>query len=127
VRRLSAAALATHCRRYPRSLLAPPALTDAAAAAWAAASGPHRDAAAAAVTAVGAYALVKAAAVAAGRGWADQVRETRGWVGAGGGFFRRPLTQTTALPSPPPSQKLTRKLVHTLAGPGYTLCWPLFR
>ena len=25
------------------------------------------------------------------------------------------------------AQKLSRKLVHILAGPGFALCWPLFR
>ena len=24
-------------------------------------------------------------------------------------------------------QKLSRKMVHMLAGPGFALCWPLFR
>ena len=29
-------------------------------------------------------------------------------------------------PFPPRLQKLSRKLVHTLAGPGFLACWPLF-
>ncbi len=29
-------------------------------------------------------------------------------------------------PTPRSPQKLSRKLVHTLAGPGFIACWPLF-
>ena len=64
---------------HPASLAAlhaslPPAVTDAASQLFAAATGPHRDAAAAAVTAGGAYTLVKMASLVGSRGWADPVR-----------------------------------------------------
>lgn len=102
----------------------PPALADAAARAvdWAAA---HRDPVAAAATAAGAYALVKAFDVIAARGWLDRVRGTS--AGAGGGRGASPRLARSPSPFPPPFQTVTRKLVHTLAGPGYVLCWPLFR
>ena len=51
----------------------PPAVTDAVSQLLAAVTGPHRDAAAAAVTAGGAYTLVKVASLVGSKGWADPV------------------------------------------------------
>ena len=57
-------------------------------------------------------------------------RPRRRKAGNGGGPTRAtpPPTPHPPLPTPSPTrpQKLTRKLVHILAGPGFVLCWPLF-
>lgn len=138
-RRAPARALPPLTLPDPHAVL-PPALADAAASFLTAVTGPHRDAAAAAVTAAGAYTLVKAAALVGSRGWADPVsfeererRKRRGLVvGCSGAVGEKKKVmclcfKPTPKKSNPCPQKLTRKVVHTLAGPGYTLCWPLFR
>ena len=121
---------------------AQPSETAAAAAAFARAFfavPAQRDTAAAVLAALLALALVKACDLAASRDWLDRVSVRVGEGDREGGgphlpAFPRGCSLSLALshaaapaPSPPSFQKLTRKLVHTLAGPGFVLCWPLFR
>jgi ABC-type nickel/cobalt efflux system permease component RcnA len=132
----------------------PPALANAAAALADFVAVPaQRDGCAALLAAVLALVLVKACDVAATRDWLDRVRVVWAWVFSFFFFCARSQPAPASFPHPVyPSihpqntrhththtrthththththtQKLTRKLVHTLAGPGFVLCWPLFR
>ena len=149
-RAAAAAAAAAAAKATPPSLFDPVAVSEAlksfftsfptppfpsslAAALAAAAALPpaRRDALAALATAVGAYALVKFFDKVATKGWLDQVRRKK--TSSFLPFFVLSLSlfpSLTAFPPSPtskrPKQKLTRKLVHTLAGPLFVASWPLF-
>lgn len=109
-------------------------------------ASPYRDLVAAAFSVVGATLLIKLFDTLEGLGVIDQVRSLElSRARQGVGRLRRPresaatasVTQLadsclSLSPSPPfflsrpRPQKLSRKLVHTLAGPLFILCWPLF-
>lgn len=131
-------------RQHPRrraTLLPPAALPEALAALE---SGPARDLAAGLFAAAGSVALIKFFDTLEALGVIDRVSL---WVQGSGSVARgcsrpaRPprlwrargvrLAPPRCPPFPPTTlgplpQKLSRKLVHTLAGPGFLLCWPLF-
>jgi len=71
------------------------------------------------VALAGSVSLVKTFDTLALAGLIDQVRRWhRGGPGCGRTFTRAQRR---------PAQKLARKLIHILAGPGFILTWPLFR
>ena len=85
-----------------------------------------QDACATVTAVIGAAALIKAFDALTQAGWLDQVRGSY-WCAVTarkcttGHAKRADLVPVLAL------KKLSRKMVHMLAGPGFALCWPLFR